>query len=131
MKAYFLWSGIALCLFSLWVLARRDWIRLTRPAHSAMGEVIGHKAGWSEGHATYAAILRFDHPGGTCEVVDQVYSGSPRPPVGTIIALRYPEGHPELARPPRILLWLGVYAFLAGLCLLLLAKVFNWWPAGA
>jgi hypothetical protein len=126
MENYFLWAGMALCLFSLWALARYDWLRLTRPSRRVMGRVIGHRTGWDEGSKNYAAIYAFSDESGAHEVIDSVYSGSPRPSVGTLRELAYPAGRPELARPPRLALWLSVYAMLMALAAILFAKWMGW-----
>jgi hypothetical protein len=126
MENYFLWAGIALCLFSLWALARYDWLRLTRPSRRVMARVIGHRVGWDEGAKNYAAIYAFSDESGAHEVIDSVYSGSSRPSVGTLRELAYPAGRPDLARPPRLALWLAVYAMLMALAAILFAKWMGW-----
>ena len=126
METYFLVAGIALCLFSLWALARHDWLRLTRPARQAIGTVVGHRTGLDEGQRTYAPIYRFVAEDGEHEVIDPVYSRRANPDIGTVRTLSWPEGHPDLARPPRPLLWAVVYLFLTGTAVLLLAKLFGW-----
>jgi hypothetical protein len=126
MEIYFLWAGMALSLFSLWALARFDWLRLTRPSRRVMGRVTGHRSGWDDGSKNYAAIYSFSDERGVHEVIDAVYSGSPRPPVGTLRELSYPEGHPELARPPRLAMWLAVYITLLAMGGMLFAKWKGW-----
>lgn len=126
MHLYFLWGSVALCLVALGLLARRDWLRLTRPACRALARVTGHRASWSDNARVYAAILQFTHDGTLCEVVDQLFSSQPKPPVGTEVEVRWPEGHPELARPPRVIMWLVVYAFLIGTAAAIFAKAMGW-----
>lgn len=126
MVLYLLIAGQALCLFSLWAIARYDWVRLTRPARRIPAVVTGHRAGWSGGDKSFAAIYRFALGGAEHDVTDGVYGSSPKPPVGTTVELVYPEGRPDLARPPRPLLWLSVYGLLVGLDAILLAKMMGW-----
>ncbi|MBX9885771.1 MAG: hypothetical protein K2X68_12450 [Novosphingobium sp.] len=126
MELFFLLAGQALCLFSLWVLARRDFVRLTRPALRVEAVVTGYRSTWNEGSRSYAPVYRFTSGGGEHEVVEAVYSGVQKPDLGTVVALKYPAGRPDLAQVPRPLLWLAVYAALAGLDALLLAKMMGW-----
>ena len=126
MKLFFLLAGQALCLFSLWVLARRDWARLTRPSRRVMGVVTGYRSTWNEGARSYAPVFRFVGEEGTHEVVDAVYSGAMKPPVGTEVALRHPAGRPDLAQVPRPLMWATVYALLGGLEAVLFAVMMGW-----
>ena len=126
MKSYLLWGSLAMCLFAIWVMARRDWLRLSCPTCHATARVIGHRSSWSDGRRVYAAILRFSHVAGTSDVVDQMLSSSPRPPVGAFVEVNYPEGHPDLARPPRVLMWLAIYGLLIALAAIILIKAMGW-----
>ena len=128
MEHWILGSGIAMCLFSLWVLGRRDWLRLTLPSRQVLGEVIGHRAQWSEGERSYAAIYRFTGEDGIHEVVDVSYGPKPEPPIGTMRELHYPEGHQELAQPPRPVLWIAVYLLMVSLLGMLVTKAMGWLP---
>jgi hypothetical protein len=110
METIFLFGGIALCLFGLGVLARHDWLRLTRPTRRVLGRVTGHRISRDSDGESFAAIYSFTAENGLQEVVDAVYHANRQPPVGTIRELAYPEGHPKLARPPRLWLWLTIYA---------------------
>ena len=126
MVLYFLIAGQALCLFSLWAIARHDWVRLTRPSRRITAVVTGYRSSWSDGSKSFAAIYRFALGGAEHDVIDGVYGSSPKPPVGTRVELAYPEGRPDLARPPRPLLWLSVYGLLAAMEAVLLAKMMGW-----
>ena len=122
MERWFLYAGMALCLFSLWAIARHDWLRLTRPARRVIGEVVGHRIHRDSDAPSYAAIYRFTAEGAVHEVHDAVHGSRPGPPEGHCRELTYPAGHPELARPPRPLLWGGVYGGLLLMLGLLAAK---------
>ncbi len=128
MESYFLIAGTALCLFSLWAIGRHDWLRLTRPSQRALGEVTGHRSSWDDNSKTYAAIYRFRDESGEHEVIDAVYRPARQPELGAIRELAYPQGHPELARPPRLWLWGGVYLLLLGLLGILAAKTLGILP---
>ena len=128
MEYYILYGGMALCLFSLWAIARYDWLRLTRPSRRALGEVTGHRSSWDDNSKTYAAIYRFRDESGEHEVIDAVYRPARQPELGAIRELAYPQGHPELARPPRPWLWGGVYLLLLGLLGILAAKTLGILP---
>lgn len=127
-EAWFLYGGMALCLFSLWAIARHDRLRLTRPMRRGLGEVVGHRIGREDGQATYAPIYRFTAEDGVHEVVDPVFSSRKQPDLGTRRELAWPQGHPELARPPRPLLWAAVYLFLGVLFAVLAAKALGYIP---
>ncbi|WP_296677385.1 hypothetical protein [Novosphingobium sp.] len=128
MESWFLFAGMALCLFSLWAIGRRDWVRLRGLTRSVDAEVIGHRITRDSDGTSHAAVYRFTAEGAAHEVTDQVLHTSPRPPLGTRVTLHYPFGRPELARVPRPLMWLGVYALLAALFALLLAKTIGLLP---
>lgn len=128
MERWFLGAGIALCLFSLWAVARHDWQRLIRPGRRVLARVTGHRESWENAARFYAAIYSFQDENGTHEVVDAVHASNPFPPVGTQVELTYPEGRPDLARPPRPLLWALVYLLLLFLTGMLAAKALGWLP---
>ena len=121
-------AGTALCLFSLWAIARYDWLRLVRPSRRVTGVVTGHRSSWDDNSKTYAAIYRFRDESGEHEVIDAVYRPARQPELGAIRELAYPQGHPELARPPRLWLWGGVYLLLLGLLGILVAKALGILP---
>lgn len=112
MRAYLIWAGVALGLFALAMIGRRDWLRLTRPSRRVIARVTGHRVVRDGDGTGYAAIYSFEDDDGHHEAIDQVVSTSCQPDEGTMIDLTYPAGHPHLARPPRPLMWLGVYAML-------------------
>lgn len=120
---WFLGAGIALCLFALWAMARHDWIRLTRPARCATGEVCGHRTSRDDSGMNHAAIIRFSDEGGAHEVIDNLLHQRPVPPVGTLVPLTYPQGRPDLARRPQLALWIVIYGFFLALFGLLTARL--------
>jgi len=108
-EPWFLFGGIFLCLFALWAVVRHDWLRLTRPSRRIMARVIGHRLhDDGDGHSL-AARYRFHDGLAEREVVDQVFSVARKPEIGALVELAYPEGRPDLARPPRPLMWCAVY----------------------
>ncbi len=120
------WLGIALLVVALTAMLWNDRLRLLRPAVRVQGEVIGHRTGMSDGDTDYAAVYRFTADGTLHEVADGIYTAMRRPDVGTIRVLHYPEGRPDLARPPRLAFWIMVYVLLAGMAGLLFAKLQGW-----
>lgn len=126
---WFLLAGIALCLFSLWAIAQHDWLRLTRPTRRAIGEVCGHRSSNDGDGIGYAAIYRFTSESGTHEVIDTIRLHQKHPPLGTKAELVYPEGRPDLARRPQLVLWVVIYAFFLALLGLLTARLLGWLPA--
>ena len=106
----------------LWAIARHDWLRLTRPSQRIVARLTGHRSHFEDNAHNFAAVFSFTDETGTHEIVDPVSSSDRRPAVGTLRELHYPEGRPDLARPPRLLLWLLIYALLLGLSALLIAK---------
>lgn len=128
MRDYVIWSGVALCLFALWAIGRHDWVRLTRPRCTVTARVVGHRKVADSGGdgASYAARLAFAVAGQAHEVTDQLAHSQRKLDVGDVVELAYPEGRPDLARPPRPLLWALVYLLLAGLAAMLAAE--GLWP---
>jgi hypothetical protein len=126
MEAFFTWLGIGLLTFAFVAMLWNDRLRILRPSVRVEGKVIGHRIGMSDGDTDYAAIYRFAADGAQHEVVDGIYTAIRRPAVGTVRVLHYPQGRPDLARPPRLAYWIMVYALLAGMAAVLLAKVLGW-----
>jgi hypothetical protein len=131
MEAYFLYGGMALCLFALGAIARRDWVRITSISRQVEAEVIGHRTTSDNDGTSYGAIYRFSAEGASHEVTDEVLHGTPTPPLGTRVMLSYPFGQPELAHVPRPLVWLAVYATLLFLLGMLFARTMDWLPASS
>jgi len=125
-ERWFLASGIALCLFSLWAIGRHDWLRLVRPSRRITASVTGHRESWENSSRSYAAIYAFTDETGQHEVIDAVHKSFPLPETGARVDLTYPEGRPDLARPPRPLMWTLVYLLLLSLPGLLAAKWLGW-----
>lgn len=126
MEAVIIWVGVVLCFISFASLARNDWLRLTRPSRRVLARVTGHRPRWDEGSRNFAAIYTLETDAGPLEVTDVVYTSNRRPDVGTLRELTYPEGRPELARPPRRAMWVGVYVTLMFVMAMLLAKWLGW-----
>jgi len=130
MEAFFSWLAVALLCVALAAMLRHDWVRIVRPAVRVQGEVIGHRSGVSDGDTDYAAIYRFTVEGVVHEVADGIYTAVRRPDVGTRRTLHFPQGRPDLARPPRLAFWIMVYGLLAGMAALLFAKLMGWLAPG-
>jgi hypothetical protein len=122
METWFLSAGMALCLFSLVAIARRDWVRLTTISRQVEADVIGHRKSSDSDGINYGAIYRFTAEGGEHEVTDEMLHGHPAPPLGTKVKLTYPFGRPDLAHVSRPWLCLAIYALLLWLLGLLAAK---------
>jgi hypothetical protein len=123
-----LWTALGFVALCLLLVARSDWPRLQRIGRSVSAEVIGHRTQIHDNARSYAPVYRFEAEGASHEVVDQVYSAREYPPVGTRVTLSYPVGRPDLARVPRPLLWLGVYAVLLLMIGILIARLMHWLP---
>lgn len=128
METAIVWTAIAFVALCLILVARNDWPRLQRIGRSVTGEVTGHRSQIHDNVRSFAAIYSFEAEGARHEVIDQVYTGTRHPPVGTRVALSYPVGRPDLARPPRPLMWLGVYAVLLLMLGILVAKALGLLP---
>lgn len=126
MEQAIIYVAIAFVALCLWLVARNDLVRLNGIARQVRGEVIGHHSSIHDNARSYSPIYRFSAEGQTHEVTDQVYSGAPKPPVGTIVELTYPHGRPDLARVPRPLLWLWVYGALLLMLGILVGKQMGW-----
>jgi hypothetical protein len=130
MEAVFNWLAIALLGIVLAAMLWTDRLRLLRPSVRVQGEVIGHRSGVSDGDTDYAAIYRFTEGGVQHEVADGLYTAIRRPDVGTRLTLHYPQGRPDLARPPRLAFWIMVYGLILGMAALLVAKMLGWLAPG-
>lgn len=115
MELIFLIPVQVFVLFSIWVLVRADFVRLTRPAARVEAVVTGHRSMWTEGGRSYAPIYRFASEGAEHQVTEVLFRMAAAPPLGTAVSLRHPEGRPDLARVPRLVLWIMVYGVLVGL----------------
>ena len=123
MERVILITGICFCLFALWAVLRHDWHRIGQPSRRVTARVIGYRAHHDSDGKGFAAVYRFSAEGREFEVIDQLYSARRDPPEGTAVELSYPYGRPDLARPPRLAMWLAVYGLLIGLTGLLAAKL--------
>ena len=128
METAIIWVAIAFVALRLWLVARNDLVRLNGISRQVRGEVIGHHSSIHDNARSYAPIYRFSAEGETHEVTDQVYSGAPKPPVGTLVQLSYPHGRPDLARVPRPWMWLGVYAVMLLMLGILVSRKLGWLP---
>lgn len=128
METAIIWVAIAFVALCLWLVARNDLVRLNGISRQVRGEVIGHHSSIHDNARSYAPIYRFSAEGETHEVTDQVYSGAPKPPVGTLVQLSYPHGRPDLARVPRPWMWLGVYAVMLLMLGILVSRKLGWLP---
>ena len=122
METAIVWIAIAFVALCVGLVAKNDWPRLQRIGRSVTAEVVGHRSQIHDNTRSFAAIYAFEAEGARHEVIDQVYSGREHPPLGTRVALTYPVGRPDLARPPRPVMWLLVYAVLLLLLGILVAK---------
>lgn len=114
MERAILLAALALLLTGATLLARREGPRLLRPLHRVDASVIGHGESWEDGQPCYAPTYAFTSADGAAhEVTDTVYTPAKRPPLGTVLALSYPTGRPDLARPARPWLMAAVWLFLA------------------
>lgn len=128
MEQAILYAGMTLCLFSLWAIARHDWVRIGSPGRLVEARVSGHRTQRDDNGVSYAATYAFAAEGAEHEVTDQVYHRRPHPAEGERVMLSYPFGRPELAHVPRPLMWLAVYALLLTLFGVLLAKALGQLP---
>ncbi|MFM5954250.1 MAG: DUF3592 domain-containing protein [Novosphingobium sp.] len=125
-----LFVAIAFVGLVLALMLRSDLPRWRSRSQTTLGEVIGHRSSYHDNARSFAAIYRFAAEGAEHEVIDQVYSARPQPPVGTLVQLSYPEGRPDLARVSRPVLWLFVYAVLLFGLAILIARTAGWLGSG-
>jgi len=118
--------GLALCLFSLGVLARRQLAWAGRRRSRTLAEVIRYECTTDEGVAFYAAVYRFTAEGAEHEATDAVYSPRPSVALGDQIWLTYPDGRPELAAVPRPAMWLMVWLAVGAMTAVLAGVALGW-----
>lgn len=123
MELAILGSGALLAAFALVAIGQHDWHRLARRSVRVKATVVGHQSRWDEGEKCYAARLAFEADGKAIEVVDGTLAPAPEPAVGTEVMLRYPAGRPDLARLPRPVTWIAVYAALVATLAMLGAEL--------
>ncbi len=131
MKVLILWTCLLFIGAIFALLLRGDLLRLTRRTVVTQARVVGHRVSSAQGRRTFSAIYRFTADHVAYEVADAVRSQTPRPDIGTLRELRYPRGRPELARPPRPLMWFALYGLLLYVAGVLVARLAGWLPAGA
>lgn len=130
METAIILAALAFCLLCLVMIVRRDLVRLRLQRQRVLATVTGHRTSCLEGSQQFAPIYQFTAEGGEHEVVDEVLSNTCQPPIGTHVELVYPAGRPELARRPRLMMWLAVYALLLALAAILTARLLGWIDAG-
>lgn len=123
MRLAIILAGVAMCLFALWALWRHDRLRVAAPSRRVSAQVCGHEARWFEDTRSYAARYRFSAEGAEHEVVDAVFTPTRSPPEGAHVELAYPAGRPDLARPRRLAMWVGVYAAILLMIVVLLTQL--------
>ncbi|MFM5884061.1 MAG: DUF3592 domain-containing protein [Novosphingobium sp.] len=128
MESWFIYGGIAMCVFALWSIGRRDWARLTGSNREVDATVLSHRISRDNDGTSYGAVYRFSAEGKDHEVTDEVLQPSPQPPVGARVKLTYPYGRPDLARVPRRAMWITVYGLLLFLIGILIAKALGMLP---
>ena len=114
-------AGLLVCGFVLWSLAVQDWRRSRRPQRRVTAVVVDHETSTDSDGRTYAARLRFTAAGRQIEVCDDLWKPFRHPRIGARVALRYPEGQPELACVPRPGLRMLAYVVTGGLGLVMIA----------
>jgi hypothetical protein len=126
MQNAFLWMGIALTTFCLFIFVRDDWRMLSRGRRRARGTVFGHRRSIDEGSEVFAPMVRFQaEDGRQFETTDIVLNATPTPQVGTELGVVYPAGLPHKARVSRPCLRVFLYAVLTGLLALLIARLLD------
>ncbi len=80
---------------------RSDLPFLRNPVRRASAKIVRHDRRYEDGAPVYQPVFRFaDEHGAFVEVRDSVYMPFPKPVIGEIIEITYPEGYPEKARIP-------------------------------
>ncbi len=132
MEHIILWASLAFAVAVLVLLAREDWGHLLRTARRATARVTGHRESTDGDGRSYAALLEFvDEGGETIIVEDKVYSGAPRPVVGSLVEITYPGGAPLRARIKRPVLRFAIYAALFCMIAVLVGRLAGWLSAGS
>lgn len=126
MITYFLWRGIGLTSFALFIFVRDDGRLLYHGKKRALGTVVGYRRSIDEGSDVFMALVRFEtDASATQEIVDAMITPTPTPAVSTRLPVIYPASKPQWARVHRPALRALIYAFLVGLLLLLVARLLN------
>lgn len=130
-ETFFLWTGLLFLIVVLFRLLVEDYTFRSSSLITAKGTVFDHIRATDTDDVTYSAQLRFvDDVGRQVEIADTVGRSAPTPPVGTVLTLVYPSGHPEKAVVRRCLLRGFVYAAILFMLAILAGRIAGWLPEG-
>ena len=117
---------LAVALFALGSLAWRDLGWRNRRPCEVEGKVVSLKSSMNRGAEVFAPVIRFAAEGAEHEITDIVYSERPKRAVGDKVTLAYPDGRPELARIPRPLVQVMIYAAFVFMAAMAAAGTAGW-----
>ncbi|WP_229954326.1 DUF3592 domain-containing protein [Parasphingorhabdus litoris] len=114
-------TGLALAL-------RGDLPFLRNPIRRVPAKIVRHDRRFEDGGIGYNPVFRFaDERGQFIEVRDKVYMPFPKPVIGEMVEIVYPEGYPEKARIPYPMFRGLLYGFLGYLFIMLVIELTGWW----
>ena len=114
-------TGLALVL-------RGDLPFLRHPVHRAPAMIVRHDRRFEKGRALYKPVFRFANRNGTfIEVHDKVYMPFPKPVIGEMVDIVYPEGFPHKARIPYPVFRGLLYGLLGYVFVMAGVELTGWW----
>lgn len=107
---------------------RADLPFLRNPIRRTSAKIVRHDRRYEDGATVYQPVFLFaDERGVFIEVRDSVYLPFPKPVIGEMIKIVYPEGYPEKARIPYPVFRALLYAMLSYAFVVLGMEITGWW----
>ncbi len=128
---FFLWMGMIFLIPVLFALCLEDYRFRRLPLVTTQGTVFNHSRATDADGPSYSIQVRFDDEAGRpVEITDTVGRSVPNPPVGTVVKISNPIGHPEKAVVSRPFFRGFLYAIVLGMLAMLAARLAGWLPPG-
>ncbi|MEW4468152.1 DUF3592 domain-containing protein [Parasphingorhabdus sp. JC815] len=123
-----LWIFLALSGTGLALVLRSDLPFLRNPVRRTRAKIVRHDRRSEAGRTLYQPVFLFADESGTFfEVRDNLFMPFPKPVIGEIIEIIYPEGHPMQARIPYPVFRGLLYAALGYIFVMTGTELTGWW----
>uniref|UniRef100_UPI0035C08AF3 DUF3592 domain-containing protein n=1 Tax=Parasphingorhabdus cellanae TaxID=2806553 RepID=UPI0035C08AF3 len=120
--------GLALTVTGIALALRSDLPFLRNPVRRAPAKIVRHDRRYEDGAPVYQPVFRFaDEHGTFIEVRDKLYMPFPKPVIGEMVEIIYPEGYPQQARIPYPVFRTLLYGLLGYAFVMLAMEITGWW----
>ena len=107
---------------------RGDLPFFRNPVCRVSAKIVRHDRRSENGVTLYNPVFRFpDKNGRFIEVRDRLYTPFPKPVIGEMVDVIYPEGFPEKARIPYFTFRALLYGALSYAFAMLVMEITGWW----